>query len=114
MESSKPNRVFLVTHGSMNPVHLGHVQMMVSACDVLHSVGYQAPPANMHTRMDCVPSQEATTTLGPAKADTRGVPLLTEHRSQVVGGEIAITRQSHIASKGTVPMPDGAARIPVS
>ena len=34
---SKP--VLLVTHGSFNPVHAGHVQMMVRAREALEALG---------------------------------------------------------------------------
>ena len=55
----------LITHGSMNPVHQGHIRMMVRAKERLEAEGYT-----------------------------------------VVGGEIAITRQTHIANKGAPAMHD--------
>ena len=58
-------RVVLITHGSMNPVHQGHVAMMVRAKELLEASGYE-----------------------------------------VVGGEIAITKQQHIVNKGAPAMHD--------
>ena len=58
-------RVVLITHGSMNPIHHGHIQMMVRAKELLEASGYE-----------------------------------------VVGGEIAITKQKHIVNKGSPAMHD--------
>jgi ribA/ribD-fused uncharacterized protein len=62
---SSGRRVVLITHGSMNPIHKGHLQMMARARSALEADGYQ-----------------------------------------VVGGEIAIARQTHLAGKGVPAMPD--------
>jgi len=65
LPSEKHRPVVLVTHGSMNPVHSGHIQMMARAKAVLE------------TRL-----------------------------FSVVAGVIGITRASHIAGKGVLPMTD--------
>ena len=62
-QNGKP--VLLVTHGSFNPVHAGHVQMMVRAREALEAAG-----------------------------------------RRVVGGEMAITCQRRIESKGSAAMGD--------
>ena len=39
--------VILVTHGSMNPVHLGHINMMVRAKEELEAQGFTVVKAYM-------------------------------------------------------------------